>query len=203
MSTHTTTNPSAQPPRTIPSPTPAGRRPSPAGYWLGALVAVLTTLSALGWGATAFLGWQAHVQEFPRLTYSGTTTVSVTETGTRFLYLEHDRSAAAPSVPTVTVTGPSGAAVPVAAYRVDLRYDVPNDANRIGDAVLTFQAEEPGTYHVTVADTDPGVTVAVGDDLVRGWGPQVVGSVALLLGGLLLGLILVIVPAARRAGETT
>lgn len=202
MSTHTTANPFAQASRTAASTMPV-KRPSTAGYWLGALLAVLTTLSALGWGAFGFLGWQAHVQEFPRLTSPGTITVSVTETGTRFLYLEHDRSSAESSVPAVTVTGPSGAEVPLAGYQAELRYDVPGMANRIGDAVLTFQAEESGTYRVTVADVDQGTTVAVGDDLVRGWGPQVVGSVALLLGGLLLGLILVIVTAARRSRSTT
>lgn len=202
MSTHTTTSTSTQGPRTAPSTRLDNKRPSTAGYWVGALVAVLTTLSALGWGAFAFLGWQAQVEDFPRLTAPGTATVSVTETGTRFVYLEHDRSTAVPSVPDVTVTGPSGAEVPVTAYRAEMRYDVPNDANRIGDAVLTFQADEPGTYQVTVTDVAQGTALAVGHDLVRGWGPQVVGSVALLLGGLLLGLILVIVTAARRAGPT-
>lgn len=202
MSTYTTTNPSGQTSGMTPSTRPEKKQASTAGYWLGALVAVLTTLSALGWGAFAFLGWQAHVQEFPRLTSSGTMTVFVSETGSRFLYLEHDRSTAVPSVPAVTVTGPSGTQVPVTTFRAELRYDVPNEANRIGDAVLRFQAEEPGTYRVAVADSDPGITVAVGDDLVRGWGPQVAGSVALLLGGLLLGLILVIVTAARRSRST-
>lgn len=200
MSTHITTRTPTQVPMTAPS---SVRRPSTAGYWLGALVAVLTTLSALGWGAFAFLGWQAQVEDFPRITPPGTAAVSVTETGTRFIYLEHDRSTALPAVPPVTVTGPSGADVPLTAYRAEMRYDVPNDANRIGDAVLTFQAAERGTYQVTVSDADPGTTLAVGDNLVRGWGPQVVGSVALLLGGLLLGLVLVIVTAARRAGPTT
>lgn len=196
MSTHTTIDSSA------PAPAPVRRRPSTAGYWLGALVAVLATLGAFAWGTFAFLGWQTHVQEFPRLTSPGTTTVSVTDPGTRFLYLEHDRSTAIPSVPTVTVTGPSGVEVPLTAYRAELRYDVPSDPNRIGDAVLTFPANEQGTYRITVGDADQGTTLAIGDDLVRGWGPQVVGSVALLLGGLLAGLILVIVTAARRSGPT-
>ena len=203
MNRHTSTNTSGQAPRTAQSAAPARRRPSTAGYWLGALVAVLTTLSALGWGAFAFLGWQAHVEDFPRITAPDTAAVSVTETGARFLYLEHDRTTAVPSVPAVTVTGPSGADVRLTAYPAELRYDVPNNGNRIGDAVLTFQADEPGTYQVTVADADPGTTLAVGDDLVRGWAPQVVGSVALLLGGLLLGLTLVIITAARRTGPTT
>lgn len=201
MSTDTPTNRLA--PAPAPSTTPDGRRPSTAGYWLGALLAALTTLGALTWGAVTFLGWQSHVEDFPRLTPPGTVTVSVTDTGTRFLYLEHDRATAIPSLPAVTVTGPSGTQVQLTAYDAELRYDVPNVADRIGDAVLTFPADEPGTYQVTIADTDPGTTLAIGDDLVRGWGLPVVGSVALLLGGLLLGLILVIITAARRSSTTT
>lgn len=189
-------------PPTSAARTPIGHRPGPIGYWLGALVAVLATLGALAWGTVAFLGWQTHVQEFPRLAFGGSMTVSVPDSGTRVIYLEHDRSIPVPPTPAVSVTGPSGAEVPLSAYRAELRYDVPGEANRIGEAVLTFQADEPGTYQVTVADTDPATTVAVGDNLVSGWAPQVVGSVALLLGGLLLALVIVIVTAARRARTT-
>lgn len=203
MSTHTTSSSSSTPgPGTAPPTTPTRRRPSTTGYWLVALLAILTTLGALTWGAFTFLGWQSHVEDFPRLTPPGTAAVSVTDTGTRFLYLEHDRSTPVPSIPAITVTGPSGTEVALTAYQDEMRYDVPNVANRIGDAVLTFPADEPGTYQVTIADTDPDTTLAVGDNLVRGWGPQVIGSVALLLGGLLLALILVIITAARRSRTT-
>jgi hypothetical protein len=190
-------------PGAAPSTTPAKRRPSTTGYWLGALVAVLAILGALTWGTFTFLGWQAHVEDFPRLSPPGTVAVSVTEPGTRFLYAEHDRSTAVPSLlPAVTVTGPSGAFVPLTAYRAEMRYDVPHDTNQVGDAVLTFQAHEPGTYRVTVATADHGTTVAVGDDLLWGWAPRVVATIALLLGGLLVGLTLVVVTAARRSGTT-
>lgn len=190
---------------TTPSPARArdGRRPGPVGYWLGALVALLAALGAVAWGTVAFLGWQTHVQEFPRLALAGTVTVSVPDSGTRVVFLEHERSAPVPSAPAVSVTGPSGAELPLSAYGAELRYDVPGDVNRIGDAVLTFEANEPGTYLVTVAGLPGGTTVAVGDDLVSGWGPQVLGSVALLLVGLLLGVVIVIVTFARRARTTS
>lgn len=202
MSTHTTTNTSPVPGAARPT-TPTRRRPSTAGYWAGALVAVMATLGAVVWGTFAFLGWRAHVEDFPRLTSPDTAVVSVTDTGTRFIYLEHDRSTAVPPVPTVTVTAPSGAEVPMTAYEGEMRYDVPGVANQIGDAVLTFQANETGAYRVTVADADTGTTTAIGDDLLWGWGPQVVGVVALLLGGLLVGLTLVVITAARRSGLTS
>lgn len=201
MSTYTTSNKSPLP-GTAPSTTPAARRPSTAGYWAGALVAVLATLGAVVWGTFAFLGWRAHVEDFPRLTPPDTAVVSVTDTGTQFIYLEHDRSTALPAVPTVTVTAPSGAEVALTAYEGEMRYDVPGVANEIGDAVLTFPADETGAYRVIVGEADQGTTVAIGDDLLWGWGPQVVGVVALLLGGLLVGLMLVVITAARRSGPT-
>jgi hypothetical protein len=198
MSNYITTNRST--PGNPPS-TPATRqRPSTAGYWIGALVAVVATFGAIVWGTFLFLGWQAHVGDFPRITPPGTAVVSITESGTKFIYVEHDRSTAVPAAPAVTVTGPSGARVPLAAYHAELRYDVPQDANNVGDAVLTFRASEPGGYQVTVTSAEPGTTVAVGDDMLRGFGPQVVGVVALLLGGLLVGATVVIVTAARRSG---
>ncbi|WP_404392700.1 hypothetical protein [Humibacillus xanthopallidus] len=201
MSTHTTNQRPALVPGAAPSTTPTKRRPGTAGYWIGAVVAVMATLGAVTWGAFAFLGWRAHVDAFVRVAPTETAVVFVTDAGTRLLYLEHDRTAAVPSVPAVTVTGPTGAEVPVAAYRGELRYDVPNVANRIGDAVLSFQAEKPGAYRVTLGSTDQGAIVAVGDNLLWTWGPQVVGIVALLLGGLFVGMTVVIVTAARRSSS--
>ena len=199
MSTDITSNRSAA----APTITPSRRRPSGAGYWVGTLVAVLATLGALAWAAFAFLGWRADVQDFPRFEAPGTAVVSLTDTGTQFVYLEHDRSTPISEVPSVTVTGPAGTDVRVTAYSREMRYDVPGVSNQIGDAVFTFHANEVGSYRVTVADAAPGTTVAVGDDLLWAWGPQVVGVVALLLGGLLVGLTMVIVTAVRRSGPAS
>ncbi|KAB7745428.1 hypothetical protein GA707_05725 [Nostocoides sp. F2B08] len=198
MSTHTTT------PATDlrASPTAQATRPGTAGYWLGALVAILATVAALMWGTTTFLDWRSHLQDFSRLTADGTISVSVTDPGRFFVYLEHDRSTAVPTTPAVTVTGPSGEEAALRAYGAQLRYDVPGEPGQVGDAVLSFAADRTGTYAVVVADLEPGTAVAVGDHLARGWISPVVGSVALLLGGLLLGTVIVIVTAARRASAT-
>ena len=201
MSTHMTNSPAA--PGTATSATPVTRGASTAGYWVGAVIALLATVGAVAWGVFAFLGWQAHIEDFPRVTPPGTAAVSVTDPGTHFLYLEHDRSTATPPTPAITVTGPTGTEVPLAAYRAEVRYDVPAVADRVGDAALTFPADQPGTYRVTVAEAEQGTVVAVGDSLLWGWGPQVVGIVVLLVGGVLVGLTVVIVTAVRRAGATT
>ena len=187
---------------TAPSTTTTSRRPGTAGYWAGAVIAVVATVGAVVWGVSTFLGWQAHIEDFTRVTPPGTAVISVSDTGTRFVYLEHPRGTAAPATPEIGVTGPTGAAVPSATYD-GVRYDVPGVADRIGDSALTFEANEPGTYRVTVAEAERGTVVAVGDDLLWGWAPQVVGVVVLLVGGLLVGLIVVIVTAVRRARTTT
>jgi hypothetical protein len=182
-----------------PTTTAPRARPGTAGYWIGALVALVTTLGALAWAAGAFLGWRAHIEDFPRVAAPATAVVTLDETGTRVLFVEHDRSSTEPATPQVTVTGPSGTPVPVAAYGGEMRYDVPGVTGRVGDAVATFTAAEPGSYAVTVAGAEPGTTVAVGDDIVWGWGPQVVGIVALFLGGLVAGLAIIVVTAVRRS----
>jgi hypothetical protein len=181
---------------------PTVQRPRTVGYWVGGLIAIIAVLAAVVWGTSLFLGWRAHVEDFPRLVQPGATVVSVSDTGTRFIYLEHDRSTAVPAVPAISVTGPSGAPIRLTAYRGEMRYDVPQVANKIGDAVLTFPAAEPGRYRVTVSAATQGATVAVGDDLLWGFGPQVVGVVALLFGGLLGGLAVVTVTAARRSAPS-
>jgi hypothetical protein len=200
MSTHTSiTGPPVSPATTPPS---AARRPGTTGYWLGALVAILATVGALAWGTLTFLDWRSDLRELSRLTSPGTTSVSVVDPARIFVYVEHVRTATA-ATPTVSVIGPSGDDVVLRPYAAQLRYDVPGEPGRVGDAVLSFAADRPGDYQVTVTGLQPDTAVAVGDHLARGFIPEVVGSIGLLLGGLLAGLVLVVVTAARRAGSTT
>jgi hypothetical protein len=90
----------------------------------------------------------------------------------------------------LSVTGPGGAAVPVATYRSSARYDL--KPGRAGRAVATFQATTAGPYRVSAARaTEAGATLAVGDDIAR-------GVVLTRLGAVILGLVtmLVAVPLA-------
>jgi hypothetical protein len=83
------------------------------------------------------------------------------------------------------VTGPGGATVPVATYRSSARYDL--EPGRAGRAVATFQATTPGAYRVSAARaTEPGATLAVGQDIAR-------GVVLTRLGAVILGLVTVLV----------
>jgi len=83
------------------------------------------------------------------------------------------------------LTGPGGAAVPLATYRSSARYDL--EPGRAGRAVATFQATTAGPYRVSAARaTEAGATLAVGDDIAR--------SVVLTrLGAVILGLVTVVV----------
>ena len=82
------------------------------------------------------------------------------------------------------VTGPGGAAVPVATYRSSARYDL--EPGRAGRAVATFPATTPGAYRVSAAKaTEAGATLAVGQDIAR-------GLVATTLGAVILGLVTVL-----------
>ena len=84
----------------------------------------------------------------------------------------------------LSVTGPAGAAVPVATYQSSARYDL--QPGRAGRAVATFQATTAGPYRVSAARaTEAGATLAVGDDLAR-------SLVLTRLGATVLGLVTVL-----------
>ena len=90
----------------------------------------------------------------------------------------------------LVVTGPGGAAVPVATYRSSARYDL--QPGRAGRAVATFPATTAGPYRVSAAGaSEAGATLAVGDDIAG-------GLVLTRLGAVILGLmtVLVAVPLA-------
>jgi hypothetical protein len=78
------------------------------------------------------------------------------------------------------VTGPGGAAVPVATYRSSTRYDL--DPGRAGRAVATFEATSAGPYRVSATTAiEPGATLAVGDDVARSVVLTRLGTVVLTL----------------------
>jgi hypothetical protein len=86
------------------------------------------------------------------------------------------------------VTGPGGAAVPVATYRSSTRYDL--EPGRAGRAVATFEATTAGPYRVTAArSSEAGATLAVGQDIAR-------GMVLTRLGAVILGLVTVLTAVA-------
>jgi hypothetical protein len=84
----------------------------------------------------------------------------------------------------LSVTGPGGAAVPVATYRSSARYDL--EPGRAGRAVATFEARTAGPYRVSATRAiEAGATLAVGADIAR-------GLVLTRLGAVILGLVTVL-----------
>jgi hypothetical protein len=66
----------------------ARKRPSTAGYWVAAVVAVLGLTAAFLWGAVGIHTTQDRVDSLDRLAVPGATTVSVTDPGTMVIYHE-------------------------------------------------------------------------------------------------------------------
>jgi hypothetical protein len=207
-----------RPPPTRPPipPRQASKRPSTAGYWVAAVVAVLGLTAAFLWGAVGINTTQDRINGFARLAVPGATTVLVTEPGTMVVYHESAAEVARYAEPTasgrpvtrwdpgtrttvtvrypsdaptwqqlgLSVTGPGGAAVPVATYRSSARYDV--EPGRAGRAVATFEATTAGPYQVSATRaTEAGATLAVGADIAR-------GLVLTRLGAVVLGLVTVL-----------
>jgi hypothetical protein len=198
-------------------PLQARQRPSTAGYWVAAVVAVLGLTAAFLWGAVGLHTTGDRVDGFDRLAVPGVTTVSVTDPGTMVVYHESAAEVAGAAEPTANgriasaqwdpgtrtivtvpytgetptwqqlglqVTGPGGAAVPVATYPSSARYDL--EPGRAGRAMATFEATTAGSYRVSAARaTESGATLAVGGDIAR-------GLVLTTLGATILGLATVI-----------
>jgi hypothetical protein len=98
----------------------------------------------------------------------------------------------------LSVTGPGGAAVPVATYRSSARYDL--EPGRAGRAVATFLATTPGPYRVSAAGaTEAGATLAVGGDIARGVVLTTVGATVLALMTVLVAVPLAVVTYRARS----
>jgi hypothetical protein len=221
-----------RPPPTLPPipPLQARKRPSTAGYWVAAVVAVLGLTAAFLWGAVGISTTQDRLDGFDRLAVPGAMTVAVTTPGTMVVYHESAAEVARYAEPTATgrpvtrwdpatrtivtvryagdaptwqqlglsVSGPDGAAVPVATYRSSTRYDL--DPGRAGRAVATFEATTAGPYRVSAAKaTEAGATLAVGQDIARSLVLTRLGAVILALVTVLTAVPLAVVTYRARS----
>jgi hypothetical protein len=172
-----------RPPPTRPSvpPLQARKRPSTAGYWVAAIVAVLGLTAALVWGAVGTSNTLDRVNGFDRLAVPGATTVSVTDPGTLVVYHESAAEVARYAEPTATGRpatrwDPGTRTIVTVRYPADaptweqlgLQVSGPSGAvlpvatyrssarydlepGRAGRAVATFPATTPGPYRVSAA----------------------------------------------------
>jgi hypothetical protein len=172
-----------RPPPTRPPipPLQARKRPSTAGYWVAAIVAVLGLTATFLWGAVGIHTAQDRIDGFGRLAVPGATTVSVTDPGTMIVYHESAAEVARSAEPTasgriatrwdpgtrtiVTVRYPGDAPTwqqlglsvtgpgGVAVPVATYRSSARYDVEpgRAGRAVATFEATTAGPYRVSAA----------------------------------------------------
>jgi hypothetical protein len=216
--------PPPPPPPTLPSPPPlqATKRPSTAGYWVAAVVALLGLTAAFLWGAVSIHITQDRIDGFDRLAIPGATTVSVTDPGTMVIYHESAAEVARYAEPTangrpVTQWDPATRTIVTASYPNDaptwqqlgLQVTGPDggavpvatyrssarydvEPGRAGRAVATFQATAAGPYRVSAARA-----TEAGATLAVG--DDIARSLVLTrLGAVILGLVtvLTVVPLA-------
>ena len=78
----------------------ARKRPSTAGYWAAAVVAVLGLMAAFLWGAVGFSNTRDRVDGFDRTAIPGQVTVSATDPATILVYHESAGEVAGYALPT-------------------------------------------------------------------------------------------------------
>jgi hypothetical protein len=173
--------------------------PSTRPRWLAAgAVVVLGVLVGLAWSTVALLRMVDRPAGFARTTVPGSVSVQLARGERSVVYIESDRSTTLPAL-TVTVTGPNGATVTTHPIRGDLVYDVPDQPNRLGNAVGSFDANTAGTYTVTTPTEPAGDPVlTVGTDLAGGVAWALAAPGAFVLGTLVLAGVLGATPSARR-----
>ena len=207
-----------RPPPTFPPipPLQASKRPSTAGYWVAAVVAVLGLTAALVWGAAGTSNTLDRVNGFDRLAVPGATSVSVTDPATMVVYHESAAEVARYVEPTATgrpatrwdpgtrttVTVPSVADAPTW-EQLGLSVTGPGGATvpvatyrssarydlepgRAGRAVATFQATTPGAYRVSAVRASEAGATLAVGDDIAR------GVVLTRLGATILGLVTVL-----------
>jgi hypothetical protein len=189
------------PPRTPQRPDlrQTGRTPSIAGYWLGALIAMVGLVLVGALVATAIVRMNDHIDAFPRIALPGVTTVTLDASTGRTIYVEGLAPLPLAAI-GLRVTDPNGNDVLVRPYGLDVRYDVPGATGSVGYAVGTFRTTVAGRYLIEANGVaPPGYTVAVGDNFAASVIGYAAGAIALFLLTLAGALTLVIVTATRRS----
>lgn len=175
---------------------PAPRRGVPF-FIAAALIFVAALVAGAIWSVLGLLSaWNAP-DDFARTDLPGTVQVSVSDTGTQYLYYERTDGTAVPSLDElgVTVTGPDSESVTVRTTDFTMEYDA--DPGDLGTAFARFDATRTGTYTVSATADEPGATLAVGESVANPLVVPLVGSAALVGVGLLAAVVLVLLGLRR------
>jgi hypothetical protein len=187
--------------QTLQTPTalpPAPRRASTAGYWIAAVIALVTVAAGVTWAVVSFVDLRRDIDHFARTDVPGQVALRLPGSTGQVLYYE------GPGAPTlsmldVSVTGPHGGRVTVRAYSGDVEYDAPGSG--VGRAVGTFVTSESGSYTLeTDASLRTNAVLAVGSSIVSGSGGKVAAGVVGAIAGLVVAGAVALVTAVRRSG---
>lgn len=175
------------------------QRPSAAGYWIGALVALLGLAAGAALIATSVGGIVANVKRLDRIPAPGQRVLTLSA-GKHAVYVESSDRPPRPEAVRVTIRdAATGRRVALARYASSLTY---RSGSRSGLAAYTFVAQRRGRYRVA-ASSPPGrdVAVVVGPPLGRRLVRSITGvfsGLGLAVLGPLAGIVLVLITGSRR-----
>lgn len=190
-----------QPGPFVPPPVVSAQQVRPPLWWFGVAggLAVAGIVGAIALWVVGVMRMTDRVEDFTRIDVPGTGTVSIDDPGGYSIYHEYFGAGddLFTSWPDVSVTDPSGDEVTLEAYDTDVSYDF---GGHEGEGIYTFDAEEPGSYEVTVQGDSTSV-VAVGPGIGRGLVSTVVGGFVVGGIGVVGGGVLAIVTGVRRSSS--
>lgn len=195
-------------PFTPPPPAYGDNQIRPALWWffVAGGMAVVGVIGAIALWVTGGVRFAETIEDFERVSVPGTREVHLDETGGYSIYHEHELgfdedspTSYLPPEPSVTVTDPSGDPVMLDRYTTEVTYDT---SGHEGEGLYTFDADETGTYRVTVeGDSASASVVAVGRGVGRGILWTVVSGLVVGFVGVVGGGVLAIVVGVKRSGS--
>ncbi|MFE9579235.1 hypothetical protein ACFYO1_22815 [Nocardia sp. NPDC006044] len=173
---------------------PVPQRITPSGWWFafGGLLIAIGVFGGLGLGIVGITQTAGKIDDFQRVAVPGSGEVQLAETGGYTVYFE-----GLPGRVNIVITDPGGSAVPLTKYDASVTYSF---GKHNGEAAFSFEAKQPGTYHVTTKG-DYGGTAAIGPGLGDSFVFQLFAALGIGGGGLILGLVVIIVVAVKRSGS--
>lgn len=179
------------------------KRPSPLGYWLGALILAGGGIAAMIWMTTTIFGVFGAVENYPRVPVPGEATISL-DPGTYKVFAEYPGATTDFGIPlgvgAVDVTGPRGEVVAVESPQMHETYSW---NGREGRAVAEFTAATGGDYDVKVSTSSTGTSrftqATVGKGIDASVAGKIVGAIAAGAVAALIGVVLIVVTVVRRS----
>jgi hypothetical protein len=188
-----------QPGPFVPPPSAGGDgEVRPSGWWfvVAGGLALAGIVGAVVLWVTGVVRMTDKIDEFTRIDVPGTGEVSIDDPGGYSIYHEYLGAAddSFQSMPSVTVTDPSGNEVDLRAYSSSVTYDF---SGHEGEGVYSFDADQSGTYQVETTG-DSTSTIAVGPGIGRGLVSYIVGGFVVGAIGVIGGIVVAVMIGVRR-----